>query len=147
MACVLLGPSPEHPGAHRDRLRGVTTPIPHLGGQLWLTDGGLETTLVFLDGIDLPDFAAFPLLDTPDGREHLAGLLLALPGHRRASLVPPWSSTRRPGGPTPTGAPDSGTTRTELEAVNRRAVQFVADLAADARRRGDRAERRRRPSW
>ena len=49
----------------------MTTPLPRLGGELWVTDGGLETTLVFLDGIDLPDFAAFPLLDTPDGREHL----------------------------------------------------------------------------
>ena len=26
----------------------------------FLTDGGLETTLVFHQGLDLPDFAAFP---------------------------------------------------------------------------------------
>ncbi len=32
-----------------------------------LTDGGLETTLVFLDGLDLPDFASFPLLDDEAG--------------------------------------------------------------------------------
>ncbi len=36
-----------------------------------LTDGGLETTLVFLDGIDLPDFASFPLLGSEDGKAHL----------------------------------------------------------------------------
>jgi hypothetical protein len=33
------------------------------GGQnLFLTDGGLETTLLFRDGFDLPHFAAFHLL-------------------------------------------------------------------------------------
>jgi homocysteine S-methyltransferase len=39
---------------------------------LMLTDSGLETWLVFLRGIDLPDFAAFPLLDDADGRVLLA---------------------------------------------------------------------------
>lgn len=34
----------------------------------WLTDGGLETDLIFSQGNDLPDFAAFPLLDNPAGR-------------------------------------------------------------------------------
>ena len=34
-----------------------------------LTDGGLETTLVFHNGIDLPEFAAFPLLDDEAGTE------------------------------------------------------------------------------
>lgn len=33
----------------------------------WLTEGGLETDLIFLQGIDLPEFAAFPLLDRPGG--------------------------------------------------------------------------------
>ncbi len=42
--------------------------LPQLGAPLFLTDGGLETTLVFHFGLELPDFAAFPLLDTPDGR-------------------------------------------------------------------------------
>ena len=32
-----------------------------------MTEGGLETTLVFLEGYDLPDFAAFPLYETPEG--------------------------------------------------------------------------------
>ncbi len=39
---------------------------------LVLTDSGLETELLFLDGTDLPEFAAFPLLDDPVGRERLA---------------------------------------------------------------------------
>jgi len=39
-----------------------------LVGNLHLTDAGLETVLVFHEGIDLPDFAAFPLLDDEEGR-------------------------------------------------------------------------------
>ena len=34
----------------------------------YVTDGGLETELVFHRGFDLPEFAAFPLLDTTEGR-------------------------------------------------------------------------------
>ncbi|UUW87476.1 homocysteine S-methyltransferase family protein [Nocardioides sp. WV_118_6] len=33
-----------------------------------VTDGGLETELIFLRGFDLPEFAAFPLLDSEEGR-------------------------------------------------------------------------------
>ena len=36
-----------------------------------MTDGGLETTLIFHDGINLPHFAAFPLLDNEQGRAAL----------------------------------------------------------------------------
>ena len=46
--------------------------LPQLKGNgLFVTDGGLETDLVFHDGIDLPCFAAFPLLDHPDHRARL----------------------------------------------------------------------------
>lgn len=40
--------------------------LPQLGDGLFLTDGGLETTLVFHEGMDLPHFAAFPLLETAE---------------------------------------------------------------------------------
>ncbi|MGG5822967.1 homocysteine S-methyltransferase family protein [Falsiroseomonas sp. HW251] len=42
--------------------------LPQLSGRLLVTDGGLETTLIFHHGFDLPHFAAFPLLDSADGR-------------------------------------------------------------------------------
>lgn len=45
--------------------------LPQLSGDLFLTDGGLETTLIFDEGVDLPEFAAFVLLDSEDGREML----------------------------------------------------------------------------
>lgn len=45
--------------------------LPQLQGGLFLTDGGIETTLIFLDGLELPYFAAFDLLKSPEGRERL----------------------------------------------------------------------------
>jgi S-methylmethionine-dependent homocysteine/selenocysteine methylase len=41
--------------------------IPQLDGGIFLTDGGLETTLIFHDGFDLPNFAAFELLNNDAG--------------------------------------------------------------------------------
>jgi S-methylmethionine-dependent homocysteine/selenocysteine methylase len=38
---------------------------------LFLTDGGLETTLIFHRGIDLPAFAAFGLLKDEQGTEEI----------------------------------------------------------------------------
>ena len=46
--------------------------LPQLAGRLFLTDGGIETTLIFHDGLDLPYFAAFHLLRASKGREALA---------------------------------------------------------------------------
>lgn len=45
--------------------------LPQANGDLFLLDGGLETTLVFHEGIDLPHFAAFPLLEDAKGRAML----------------------------------------------------------------------------
>ena len=45
--------------------------LPQLDGEFFMTDGGLETTLVFLEGHDLPEFAAFVLHETPEGEEAL----------------------------------------------------------------------------
>ena len=45
--------------------------LPQLQGDFYLTDGGIETTLIFLEGLELPDFAAFTLLKAKDGRAAL----------------------------------------------------------------------------
>jgi len=42
--------------------------LPQLRGDFFLTDGGIETTLIFHEGLDLPDFAAFDLLKRPEGK-------------------------------------------------------------------------------
>lgn len=94
----------------------------------FLTDGGLETTLVYVDGIDLADFAAFPLLDTDAGRaalrryyapyldlaeQHDVGFVIDTPTWR-ASLD--WGARL-------------GYDPIRLAAINRRAVEFVTALA------------------
>ena len=43
--------------------------LPQLSDQLFITDGGLETYLIFEQGIELPDFASFHLLHAPAGEE------------------------------------------------------------------------------
>jgi S-methylmethionine-dependent homocysteine/selenocysteine methylase len=53
---------------HRDSL-------PQLGDRLFLTDGGLETVLIFHQGFDLPCFASFPLLEDERGRAVLRSYL------------------------------------------------------------------------
>ncbi|MGF6233865.1 S-methylmethionine-dependent homocysteine/selenocysteine methylase [Inquilinus ginsengisoli] len=44
---------------------------PQLQGGLFLTDGGIETTLIFHEGLDLPYFAAFHILRDDSGRAAL----------------------------------------------------------------------------
>ncbi|MBW4709998.1 homocysteine S-methyltransferase family protein [Roseobacter sp. YSTF-M11] len=46
---------------------GYRAHLPQLDGALFLTDGGIETTLIFEDGFDLPHFAAFTLLNDTRG--------------------------------------------------------------------------------
>jgi S-methylmethionine-dependent homocysteine/selenocysteine methylase len=41
--------------------------LPQLGDGVFLTDSGLETDLIFNEGFDLPEFAAFVLLDDARG--------------------------------------------------------------------------------
>jgi homocysteine S-methyltransferase len=45
--------------------------LPQHRGGIFLTDGGLETTMIFHEGIELPHFAAFVLLDSEAGRQTL----------------------------------------------------------------------------
>jgi S-methylmethionine-dependent homocysteine/selenocysteine methylase len=45
--------------------------LPQLSGELFITDGGIETTLIYLEGQELPYFAAFVLLRDDQGWEIL----------------------------------------------------------------------------
>lgn len=47
------------------------TPLDPDDGTILLSDGGIETVLLFHDGLDLPAFAAYPLLATDRGRDRL----------------------------------------------------------------------------
>lgn len=99
-----------------------------LRGRSYVTDGGMETDLIFHHGVDLPEFAAFPLLDTGVGRGLLtdyydgyraiacaagAGLMLESPTWR---ANPDWGAR-------------VGYDDTALERINRDAVIFLRELA------------------
>jgi hypothetical protein len=64
------------------------TDLPQLRGRPMVTDGGMETDLIFHHGVDLPLFAAFPLIDSPEGRSLLTGYYQPAP-----------AAGRRPAGP------------------------------------------------
>src|SRR5262245_7525295 len=105
--------------------------LPQLSaGRRFLTDGGLETTLVFHQGLDLPDFAAFPLLDSDEGRAGLTAYYtpyLELAERIGAGFVldtPTWRANLDWGA-------RLGYDAIRLAAVNHRAVEFVAGLAAE----------------
>ena len=52
-------------------MTSIQATLPYLDGEVFLTDGGLETTLIFLEGVDLPHFAAYALLKHESGRRAL----------------------------------------------------------------------------
>ena len=53
------------------------TALPQLTESTFMTDGGLETTLIFNQGIDLPHFASFGLLQNEEGIQILKEYYLA----------------------------------------------------------------------
>lgn len=52
-------------------MAGFRKSLPQLGGDFFLTDGGIETTLIFLEELELHDFAAFDLLKRKEGEAAL----------------------------------------------------------------------------
>src|SRR5262245_36643299 len=50
-----------------NRMVSYRNALPQLDGGLFVTDGGIETTLIFDEGLELPDFAAFDLLRRAGG--------------------------------------------------------------------------------
>lgn len=52
--------------------------LPHTQDRIFLTYTGMETDLIFTQGIDLPGFASFPLLETEAGRARLESYYRAL---------------------------------------------------------------------
>jgi S-methylmethionine-dependent homocysteine/selenocysteine methylase len=103
--------------------------LPQHDGELFLTDAGLETDLIFNQGIEIREFAAHTLLADPLGRAALAdyfGGFLALARDLGAGFVLDTQTWKAH----PHWAHDLGATNDDLAVANREAVAFVADLRA-----------------
>jgi homocysteine S-methyltransferase len=101
--------------------------LPQLDGGLFITDGGIETTLIFHHGLELSAFAAFDLLKDERGteelrryyapyaelaRDHGVGLVLESPTWR---ANPDWAA-------------EIGYSLDELAAFNRKAIVLMEEL-------------------
>ncbi len=105
----------------------TTDPLP-ASDSVYLTDGGLETTLVFLDGLDLPDFASFPLLGSEDGKSHFDRYFkpyLDTAERAGAGFVVDTVTWRA----NPDWGARLGCDRHTLAEINKRAVDYAARLA------------------
>ena len=100
---------------------------PQLGGVLFLSDGGLETTLIFHDKVELPCFAAFDVLKTPAGKQRLRDYYaryIAIARSNKAGFIlesPTWRAS-------PDWGAKLGYTDTELAAVNRESIALMSEL-------------------
>ncbi len=105
--------------------------LPQADGGIFLTDGGLETVLIFHQGIDLPGFAAFPLLEDEAGRAQLRAYyepFLALARERGTGFVltsPTWRAN-------PDWAATLGYDAETLARVNRHSIELMERLREDA---------------
>ena len=98
--------------------------LPQLDGSLFLTDGGIETTLIFHEGLDLPAFAAFDLLKDDEGTAALRRYFepfVELAAERGLGFVlesPTWRAS-------PRWAEEIGYSEAELERMNRKAIDLM----------------------
>ncbi len=101
--------------------------LPQLDNRVLLSDGGMETTLVFIEGIDLPCFASFPVLEREEGRAVM-----------RRYFEPYFEVARRAGTgfvleantwrANPSWGAKLGYSLEDLAEANRRAVRFVEEI-------------------
>ncbi len=105
--------------------------LPQLKGDLFLTDGGIETSLIFHQGLDLPEFAAFVLLDNEEGLDQLRRYYepyVSLARENGTGLVletPTWRAS-------PGWAARLDVSSDKLDWLNRRAVSLMEELRRSA---------------
>ena len=109
-----------------------TIMLPQLSGERpFITDGGLETTLIFHEGLELPDFASFALLKDAAGVEALRRYYapyVALARERGTGIVldtATWRASRD-------WAERLGHSPAELAEANRGAVELIREIADSA---------------
>jgi homocysteine S-methyltransferase len=105
--------------------------LPQVKDKLFLTDGGLETTLVFLENVQLPMFASFPLVVDEKGRRRLRDYYrpyLQIARERNLGFIldtPTWRASADWG-------EALGFSPKALTSVNRRAVALLEEIRNEA---------------
>jgi homocysteine S-methyltransferase len=103
--------------------------LPQLAGAPFLTDGGMETTMIFHEGIALPHFAVFDLLRTAAGVAQVRAYYdryAAMATARGVGFLlecPTWRANADWGA-------KLGYSRDDLADANRRAVALMAEIRA-----------------
>lgn len=98
------------------------TALPQLSDELFLAYVGMETDLIFTQGIDLPGFASYPLLESSEGRQRLDGYLrdlISVAKDNDTGVIletPTWVANRDRGAPLGYGP-------AQLTDLNRQAVE------------------------
>ena len=101
--------------------------LPQLSDKWFITDGGLETTLVFEKGYDLPAFAAFDMLRRDGGAQVLKNYFepyIQLAKKNQLGFVlesPTWRASRDWGR-------QIGYDSKALEAINRRSIALLTQI-------------------
>ena len=103
---------------------------PSIGSGVFVTDGGIETDLMLRRGVDLPHFAAFPLVETAQGRstlrEYYSGYVAIAAATGRPLMLesPTWRAN-------PDWGRLLGYTADDLARVNSEAIEFLQELRRD----------------
>jgi len=101
--------------------------LPQMSGDLFLTDGGIETYLVFQQGIDLPEFAAFDLLKDEAGRTTVRQYYenyISIAKRRKVGFVLESTTWRA----NPDWATKIGYSTEALDQMNRRSIELLQEL-------------------
>ncbi|MEQ9038042.1 MAG: homocysteine S-methyltransferase family protein [Silicimonas sp.] len=115
----------------KDLPQTATVALPHEADVKFLLDGGIETTLIFHDKLTLPHFAAFVLLETPEGTAVLRRYYqryLEIAQAKGLGFVlesPTWRANSDWGALLGYDAKD-------LAGVNTKAIELMRDIRADA---------------
>lgn len=108
-------------------MRKARQQLPQDSGQLFLTDAGLETDLIFNKGVEIREFAAHTLLADSAGRcaltRYFREFLSLAKQHKTGFILDSqtWKAHSH-------WADDLGATESELQAANRESIDFIADL-------------------
>lgn len=104
--------------------------LPNETEAVFLTDGGLETTLIFLEGFELPYFAAFDLLQYPEGynaiKDYYSRYLKIAKKYKTNFILesPTWRAN-------PDWIERIGYPENELSGLNEKAVKVLTDLKTE----------------